>query len=329
MARVRTLLQLREEVRQRADMEESTFVTDAEVNRYINEAIAELYEIIVESASQEYYLKTYTFTTEALQDTYLLPADLLAIRGVDADIGGSVPLPLRPYNFDDRHQNRWLPGLWGRFTDIRYRMLGFAIDDPDPGPPLTIHPGPLLSEVSGILADSFQGPNAEEMSQFYVGQRVGFYDGTTGAFIIELTVVDVRPDLAIGPPFTNRVIMSAPLGASGVSNGDNAHAIVHGEYVPRIRFTPEPTTATSITVWYIPHAPELSTDTDRWNGFNGWEEYAIVDAAIRCLEKEESDTSALEIRKQRLTQRLRNMAPARDIGMGGTVQDVTSRKWVW
>lgn len=48
-----------------------------------------------------------------------------------------------------------------------------------------------------------------------------------------------------------------------------------------------------IRVRYLPPAPTLSTATDTIQSPNGWEEYAILDAAIACMRKERSDPSAL------------------------------------
>lgn len=45
---------------------------------------------------------------------------------------------------------------------------------------------------------------------------------------------------------------------------------------------------------------------------NGWEEYISVDAAIKCKQKEESDTSSLEMRKAALLQRITAAASNRD-----------------
>ena len=69
-----------------------------------------------------------------------------------------------------------------------------------------------------------------------------------------------------------------------------------GNYKHRISFIPAPGSALTVKLLYIPHAPEFAIAniaTDKWDGFNGWEEYVVVDSAIKCLEKEESSTVAL------------------------------------
>ncbi len=64
---------------------------------------------------------------------------------------------------------------------------------------------------------------------------------------------------------------------------------------------------------------QLLKDTDILDGVSGWTEYVIVDAAIKALEKEESDTSALQIRKQMLKQRIEESAMNRDAGQPDTI----------
>lgn len=233
MARVRTLLQLRDEVRQRADMVNSDFVTDAEINRYLNESISELYDMLISCKGQEWYISRYTFPTVAGQELYSIPPgeDFYMLLGVDADMGGSTPIPLRPYMLDERHdRGLWYAGSgWGYLERARYRLEGL------------INP-------------------------------------TTG------------------------------------------------DYTHQITLKPAPTASgTNITLLYIRHAPELDLDTDVWDGFNGWEEYAIVDAAIKCLEKEESSTIALERRKERLIERIEGLASSHDNSFPERVVDVTGR----
>ena len=56
-----SLSTLRLLARQRADMENSQFVTDTEMRRYINRGYAELYDLIVTSAnSEDYFLESST-----------------------------------------------------------------------------------------------------------------------------------------------------------------------------------------------------------------------------------------------------------------------------
>ena len=53
-----------------------------------------------------------------------------------------------------------------------------------------------------------------------------------------------------------------------------------------INFLPTPTAGYNVTVNYVPTAPVLSNPSDYINSINGWEEYIVLDAAIRCLMKD-------------------------------------------
>ncbi len=85
---------------------------------------------------------------------------------------------------------------------------------------------------------------------------------------------------------------------------------------------PNPTGVRTIQVWYVPHAPILENDSDEFDAINGWEQYLIVDVAIKMLMKEESDISAHLLEKQQLEKRIKTMASNRDIGQSSQVSDV-------
>ena len=80
-------------------------------------------------------------------------------------------------------------------------------------------------------------------------------------------------------------------------------------------------------MWYIPRCPELVADDDEFNGISGWEEYVIVDVAIKMLQKEESDTSVLAAQKANLKKRIEQMSSDRDTGIAETITDVRSSGW--
>ena len=120
-----TLLQLRTRARQRADMENSKFVSDSELNDYINSSIAELHDILIQSYGEDYYINETTFSTIVGQESYDLPTDFYKMRGVDARLTGTRWLTLQPYNFNERNRFEDF-GVWdlnGTAT-IRYRILG-------------------------------------------------------------------------------------------------------------------------------------------------------------------------------------------------------------
>lgn len=84
-------------------------------------------------------------------------------------------------------------------------------------------------------------------------------------------------------------------------------------------FIPQPQAGQFVTVWYVPRLPWLLKDTDILDGVSGWTEYVVVDAAIKALKKEESDTQELMIEKAALVKRIEDSAMNRDIGQPDTI----------
>lgn len=93
----------------------------------------------------------------------------------------------------------------------------------------------------------------------------------------------------------------------------------------KLMFIPTPSGAQYIRLWYIPKLAQLLQDTDTVDGVSGWTEYIIVDAAIKALQKEESDITALMVQKQALIKRIEDSAMNRDVGQPDTIS--STRSW--
>lgn len=89
----------------------------------------------------------------------------------------------------------------------------------------------------------------------------------------------------------------------------------------KLHFIPTPASGQIVTLWYVPRLPIMLKDTDVLDGINGWTEYVIVDAAIKALQKEESDVSVLMAQKQALLDRIQSSAMNRDAGMPDTISN--------
>lgn len=211
-----SLSSLRTRVRARADMKNSSFVEDDELNQYINSSYQELYDILVASFEDYYTLPAVAFTIASGVNYYTLPSDFYKLRGVDGNLDGSNYYTLQPFNFADRNN---------------------------------------FNQNLGVL-------NAAQYQNQY------------------------------------RIV------------GD------------RLYLTPEDNASGTYRLWYIPKATTLANDTDTLDGVNGWEEYIVVDAARKCLAKEESDTSFLVQEKEMLRQRISAMAARRDAGMPKSITDL-------
>lgn len=95
-----------------------------------------------------------------------------------------------------------------------------------------------------------------------------------------------------------------------------------------IQLIPAPSANQPIQMWFIPRMTMLLKDTDITEaGISGWWEYVIVDAAIKALQKEESDVSALMMQKQALKLRIEASSLNRDAGQPDTISDTRSTSW--
>lgn len=217
----KTLLQLRAEVRQRADMQSTQFVTDAELTTSINGSYGELYDLLV-SKFEDYYTKSSSATLTGSQNQIPLPIDFYKLRGLDAaGSSGSDWCTVPRYAFSERNSygqvgSRILSGQ----SQLSYNVLGGVIN--------------LLPET----------------------QATGTY-----------------------------------------------------------------------RVWYVPRFVPLVIDADVMGDVLDFSEYVVIDAAIKCLVKEESDISAMMGAKAMLIGRVNTMAAQRDATGMGRVGDVNSSSY--
>jgi hypothetical protein len=211
-----TLGSLKLQARQRADQETSDFVSDSELNSYINSSLAELYDLLVAAYGEEYFLADpFQIAVTSGTTDYALPTDFYKLKGVDAKITGSDYVNVRPFNFNERNRTQDESNLLYGGTNLRYRIMG-----------------------------------------------------------------------------------------------------------SKIKFTPKPSATTAVQIWYVPVSPTLVLDTDTFNDVNGFSEYVVVDAAIKMMQKEESDVSVLMNQKAQLMKRLEAMMSNRDAGSAESISDI-------
>lgn len=99
----------------------------------------------------------------------------------------------------------------------------------------------------------------------------------------------------------------------------------------KIQFIPIPLNNINIRIWYLPACPVLG-ETDLADGVDGFEELLVIDAAIKMLQKEESDVSVLMARKAEMVARVSAMAPNRDGSAAERMRDVDVElltAWPW
>ncbi len=96
-----TLSQLRTNARSRADMPSTTFVTNAELNTWLNEGIAIVHDKLVAAYGGDYLESTASFTTDGSE--YLdLPNDFYKLQGIDL-VNGGTTYTLQPFTGSERN----------------------------------------------------------------------------------------------------------------------------------------------------------------------------------------------------------------------------------
>ncbi len=211
-----TLADLRRQSRDRSDMKDSTFVTDSELNEYINSSIAELHDILIQSYDGDYVISEFDFTTVKDVNSYNLPTDFYKLRGIDLNLNGSEVFEVPKFNFNERNRFDNF-GVWDFLGEahIRYRLVG-----------------------------------------------------------------------------------------------------------SKVRFSPAPDRVANVKIWYIPVAAKLVLDADTFDDINAYSEYVVVDAAIKMMQKEESDVTILFAQKVELKKRIEDASKNRDAGHPDTITDV-------
>lgn len=126
-------------------------------------------------------------------------------------------------------------------------------------------------------------------------------------------------------PFNfNERNLNSNVGFWSLAGLSNVRYRLVGEYVV---FHPTPDSLTAIRMWYIPTAYQFSstqpsTSNSRYEDINGYSEYVVIDAAIKCLQKEESDVQVLLAQKAAMKRRIEVAASNRDAGSPLSVSDV-------
>jgi len=99
--------------------------------------------------------------------------------------------------------------------------------------------------------------------------------------------------------------------------------------IGNLKFYPTPLGIHAVTIKYVPSAVRLVNDSDTFDGYNGWEEWPVIDAAMKCLEREgnDGDAALLQPRKDRMEMRIAAMSD-RNEAEPMRIQDI-HQAFVW
>lgn len=119
MTTLQTMLTL---LRQRTNMENNQFVTDAELTSYLNNSLCLLDGLLI-SKFNDYKITSVDLTTTT--DTLALPAGFLKMRGLDVIVGDQT-YTVQPFSFKQRN-NKSRQANIGQPYSIEYRLQGTGI----------------------------------------------------------------------------------------------------------------------------------------------------------------------------------------------------------
>lgn len=207
-----TLAELRTRVRQRADMVDSDFVTDAELNTYIQQSYRKLYNLVVTTFSDWYVDDPVEFSITS-GNTFTLPATFYKLIAVDFKLNGKwIEVP----RFNINERNRQTAGRFRIFhPTIKYRLMN-----------------------------------------------------------------------------------------------------------NKLRFIPTDDATGDYRYWAVSKPSVPTDDADTIEGENGWDEFVVLDSAIKCLNKEETDATMLIMEQQQIKEDILINANSYDEGGSERVEDI-------
>lgn len=118
----RTLSELRTRAKQRANMENSSFVATSEWNENINYAISELRDLIISKVGDDYFATSYSISLIADTEAYALPATFYKSLWVEILSEDGFYYKLKRYEISEQNIGGNPLSTW--WPDIRYRIIG-------------------------------------------------------------------------------------------------------------------------------------------------------------------------------------------------------------
>jgi hypothetical protein len=301
-----TLLDLMTLARQEADMVNSQFITEPELVGYIQNSYKDLYNLITTAYGEDYYAAIpSTFTTVANQDKYdlpngtttfldnegntIIPPAFYKLLGVDLQLNANNPQGYITLKpFTFSERNRFAVPNFASFWGFTNIRYRLL------GNQIWMTPVPMAGQ---------------NIRLYYVPRPVNLINtiiGDTVAQSTTITVVDVTTPQVGMNVFGSGILPNTVITAVGVSTitiSKPAQGTLDG----------------------IPL--QMFDYTTRIDGVAGWEEYIIIDTAIKMKDKEESDVMVLAARKAEKKKDIEGIAANRDPGSAARTADVMTDIW--
>lgn len=112
----------------------------------------------------------------------------------------------------------------------------------------------------------------------------------------------------------------------GMPSWPTAYVMINGH---TCSFSPLPDAAYPYRMYYVRSFEDMSAGTDTFDGQGGWEEWVVLDSAIKCLNKEESNPADLVGERAAVWARISSQLAATDEDHPPTVRDTASSYDQW
>lgn len=293
---------LRLQSRQRSDMENNFAVSDAEFNSYISNSRKELFDLLVGAYGNNYYWASFYQFITTNEQYYPFPngsPSFLNVDGTTADkyykmIGldlqysGSPSGWISVQRIELIERNKYAyPNTATSFlgyTNIKYTTIKDGI---------WLTPLPMSGQVMRL----WYIPTPPAL-QYILNSAI-----TLASNVIQLTDVT---GLSVG----------MNVYGSGITNGTTILSVDTGTNQITISTTALTTNGTATLSYW--------SDATLVDGIAGWEEYVIIDAAIKALIKQEQDYMPLYQQKMDMKARIESMVEGRDASQAMHVSDALS-----
>jgi hypothetical protein len=296
-----TVQDLINQIREEADAQNSGFVSDLAIATHINNSGKELYDILVGVYGSDYFLAPpANFTTDNINDKFPLPDGVFTfndnqgnpyiappfykLSGVDLQLGATPQsyVTLRTFPFGERNKFA-VPNFASFYGFTNIRYRLYGTSQ------IWFTPLP----AAGLTLRLWYTPRMPNIVSSVVA------NGAIGT-----------PTLATADLLTPQVGMN--IFGPSIPDGTTILAVVPGTI----------TLSQNLTANVTNQVCQMFSYTQTMDWINGWEEYIIVDSAIKILGKEESDATVMGARKAALLGRIQSIAENRDQGAPGRTVDV-------
>lgn len=289
---------IRLQAQQRADLENNPAVSIPEWNQYISQSFKELYDLLIGAYGNDYYVATtYPFTLGSSQfvplpdgtSTYTnsnggVAQKFYKLLGVDLQYSASPSgyVSLRRFEFLERNKYAY-PNVAVNWNG--YTNLRYRLE----GDNLYFIPVPM----SGQSGRAWYIP-APTALQFQLAGNTNLQSGTiTGLF--------------------STVGLTAGMSVSGT--GVPSGATISSVGLTTVLITASATASANSVIL------SFWSDATRMDGIAGWEEYIVVDAAMKAQIKQEGPFEPLLLQKNMMRERINSMAEGRDAGQAHHTTD--------